>query len=254
MMRRFLILATFLYSASLFGAAATKVGGSGGTKAGGSGVTKVQATVSGTPTGNSFTLVASSPQVFGNSSSATYVAGNVGDILIACLGWENTGTITSISSDVEGTMTLTTPDIGTAVNSVIATKVCASASAGSITLVGSGTLAFRDWFIVRATTTGTITVGTTAKAHGSGTNVVSSAYTTACVNGLLVGIVKPDGSTTHAATTYGGVGSTDTAITGSASLGTRLAHTSAQTAATFVDNPLGTSRNWSTSHVTITAQ
>lgn len=99
---RFLILAAFLCSTSLFGAAATKVGGSGKTKVGGSGATKVQATVA---SGATVTYVQAGQAAAdaGNPLAVTLTGVTLGNAIIVGVKFENSGAAITTVVDSGGT-------------------------------------------------------------------------------------------------------------------------------------------------------
>lgn len=208
---------------------------------------------SGTPAGNVFTDQTGSPYTVGNSNTASPPAGASGDIEVALLTWESTGTVSSIDAGVFGTMTLGTADAGTGVNSVMGKILANSTSAVNLTPTVSGSCTFRDWMVIRASASGTITVGTPVMAHGTGTAISVGPYTTACQNGYLLAIVKVDGSTTTGTPQFGGINGTVQTIAGTSTFGVVYKHTAVQTAANFTTT-LGTSRNWTVQVVDITAQ
>lgn len=209
----------------------------------------------GTPTGNTITNATGSPVVTANSSSPTSVTGLVNDVIIVLVGWENTGSITALTNDAAANQAFTLSSISAAngVNVMAAWVTMQSTLAGTISATVSGTCDFRDWYLLRVRSSGTITVTSPVGSTGTGTSVSVGTYNTATVNGLLAALTKVDNSSTHASEAFGGQAATEDNITGSSSSGFRYTHTAAQSSASFTET-ISTSLNWANRVVLISAQ
>ena len=213
----------------------------------------------GVPTGNSFTIVLTN--LLNSTANGIAPGGNVGDLIVACYKWEGSGiTLNWMSNDVNGVMTLLGGTGGAVVSPAgdmrchIATVVASSVSQLNVTVNHSGgSPSFQDWAVFRVRASGTITVGSGASGNGTGTAVTAGTYTTAAQNGCLIGMSAPDGSATHSSFTFGGQAAIQYAIPSSSTSAFSYLHTAQQSSANFLDT-LGTSRNWVSKVVSITAQ
>lgn len=212
----------------------------------------------GTPSGNVWTVATSN--CVGNASTITVPAGSSGDVIIVIIKWEadvgNT-TITGLSDAVNGSYTFIGSQIDNVANTSLsmhaARVIATSASSGTLTPTFSAASSFRDWTLLRCQVSGTPAFASVT-AQGTGTSISAGPYTTTTVNGLLVELAGPDGSTTHSSKLFGGQTPTvSQVLAGTSAESAWYKHAAQQSSANFTET-FGTSRNWVVKVVSATAQ
>lgn len=170
-------------------------------------------------TGNDWSVTSTSKQANSNTHVST-ATGAAGDILVVYIKWENTGSITALSGSVNGSFTKRGSQVdNTGLHCAIFTAVASTTAGETLTPTVSGTADFRDWYVWRLATTGTVSYGTTATYTGTGTSVTTSTFTTAKDKGIVVVGCGVDNASTQSSQQVGGnaatadtISSTSTAV------------------------------------------
>lgn len=205
------------------------------------------------PTGNIWTLVASNAT---SGASAVCPGGNIGDIIVVWHGFETATTLSFITNNAEGVLTLrgSQVDHASGLHCHIGTQVATSTGSGNITGgYTGGTVQFQTWVIWRWSVSGTVAYGTSLGANGTGTAISVGTFTTPTLNGVIIGGVGPGNTSTHSAFAYGGNTAIKLDITSSSSIGAYYAHTTSISGGSFVDT-LNTSRDWVSKILPMSAQ
>lgn len=206
-----------------------------------------------TPAGNVWTIVGYNATE--SASNGVAVSGAVGDIVVVRISWSGGGTLTGISGDTSGAVTLQ----GTQVNASNGDK---SARWGTVTALGtapdnftptfSGSGTFRNWQIWRLSASGTKDYSISAIANGTGTSLATASFTTITSNGIVLACADIYGSATPSNALVGGNAATTTHF-GTFSCAWDYKHTSQLSSAT-ANLTISTSLIWIVNAIALSAQ
>lgn len=131
----------------------------------------------------------STPTATGTTASFTPA---VGEMLVVCAAWDNTGSAAATISDSQGgTWTTVRSDSATDAPlttnniTVIAYRLITTSASMTVTAASSGAF-FQSFKVYRLSAPGTLSVGVTGKGGSSSANMTATAYTSTLVNSTMV--------------------------------------------------------------------